>query len=315
MVLRKFISLIDYLKNIRMNLTELNEKFGIAEQIIFSNGEGDLPIVTITNQFATSVISLYGAQVLSYKPAGEKDLLWMSEKSLFKEGKAIRGGIPLCFPWFGPHPTDHSLPQHGFARLSAWEVSKTTTMQNGALQIYLYLHHSTYTKTFWPFDFSAELTVTVGPKLEVKLKIINTDEKEFTYSDALHTYFNVSDILNIDIEGLNRASCYDGFGDTPKQQDEIVLMIAKEENRRYVHHTDDCIIHDKGFNRDIRVAKTGSKVTVVWNPWIETTKTMSDMAADGYKTFICVEAANSYDDIVTLKPNDSFTISTTIGIN
>jgi glucose-6-phosphate 1-epimerase len=297
-----------------MELTALNQKFGIGEQILFSTGEGGLPVAIITNKYATAIISLYGAQVLSYIPAGEKELLWMSTKSLFKEGKAIRGGIPLCFPWFGKHLTDPSLPQHGFARLSTWEVAETATMGNGASQISLQLHQSADTKALWPYAFSAIITVTVGETLELKLKVLNTDEEDFTYSDALHTYLNISNINNIHIEGLYKTPYYDGFGDTPIVQQDELLAITKEENRRYVEHTSNCIVTDSGYGRKIRVSKTGSKVTVVWNPWIETTKTMSDMAPDGYQTFICVEAANSYDDVVTLKPFEEFTITTTIAL-
>jgi glucose-6-phosphate 1-epimerase len=297
-----------------MNLTALNQKFGIGEQIIFSTGEGGLPVAIIRNQYATAIISLYGAHVLSYIPSGEKELLWMSTKSLFKEGKAIRGGIPLCFPWFGKHLTDPSLPQHGFARLSMWEVAETATMGNGASQISLQLHQSADTKALWPYAFSAIVTVTVGETLELKLKVLNTDEEDFTYSDALHTYLNISNINNTSIEGFYKTPYYDGFGDTPTVQQDKVLTIAKEENRRYVEHSADCIVTDNGYNRKIRVSKTGSKVTVVWNPWIETTKTMGDMAADGYQTFVCVEAANSYDDVVTLKPFEEFTITTTIAL-
>jgi glucose-6-phosphate 1-epimerase len=298
-----------------MDLSALNKKFGIKGQLNFFPGEGGLPFVTVNNKYATAVISLYGAQVISYQPSGEEDLLWMSAKSIFKESKAIRGGIPLCFPWFGKHATDASLPQHGFARLCTWEVAETSLLRNGAVLIRLQLHHSPFTKTLWPFDFSATVTITVGETLELKLKVMNTDEKDFTYSDALHTYLNVSNINNINIEGLKDTYYYDGFGDTPLQQQEALLVIGKEENRRYVDHVSNCIVDDKGFTRKIRVSKTGSKVTVVWNPWIETTKTMGDMSADGYETFVCVEAANSYDDVITLKPGQSFSISTTIGIN
>jgi glucose-6-phosphate 1-epimerase len=297
-----------------MNLTALNQKFGIDEHVLFSTGEGGLPVAIVTNKYATAIISLYGAQVLSYIPSGEKELLWMSAKSLFKEGKAIRGGIPLCFPWFGKHLTNPSLPQHGFARLSTWQVAETATMGNGASQIRLQLHQSADTRALWPYDFSAVVTVIIGETLELKLKILNTDEEDFTYSDALHTYLNISTINNISIKGLYKTPYYDGFGDTPIVQQDEMLVIAKEENRRYVEHTANCIITDSGYDRKIRVSKTGSKVTVVWNPWIETTKTMGDMAADGYQNFICVEAANSYDDVVTLKPFEEFTITTTIAV-
>jgi len=297
-----------------MNISELNEKYRIAGEVEFTNGVSGLPVIVVSNQFATAIISIYGAHVLSYQPKGERDILWMSEKSAFEEGKAIRGGIPICFPWFGPHPTDTLLPQHGFARLSFWDVAETTTLNNGASKIKLQLHQTPATTELWPFDFSAGITVTIGAKLEVVLNVINTGDKTFTYSDALHSYLNVSDISNINIDGLRLSNYYDGFGTAEKQQDETLLVIAKEENRRYVHHTADCIVYDKGFSRKIRVAKTGSKVTVVWNPGAKTSKTIADIEDEGYKNFICVEAANSYDDVITLEPGKQFTLSTIIDI-
>jgi glucose-6-phosphate 1-epimerase len=295
-----------------MTIAELNEKYRIQGEVEFSTGAGGLPVIVISNQFATALIFLHGAHIVSFQPKGEKDLLWMSEESVFEEGKPIRGGMPICFPWFGPHATDTLLPQHGFARLSNWEVATVVTLENGASQIELLLHHSPATKALWPFEFSAKLTVTVSAKLEVKLSITNTGDKTFTYSDALHTYLNISDISSISIDGLGSAVYYDGFGTEPKKQDELLLVIAKEENRRYVGHTANCIIYDKGFTRKLRVSKTGSKVTVVWNPGAETSKKIADMQDDGYKTFICVEAVNAYDNVITLTPNEQFAISTTI---
>jgi glucose-6-phosphate 1-epimerase len=295
-----------------MTITTLNEQFGRSKQIEFSTTKGDLPIVTLTNQHATAVISLYGAQLLSYIPKGEADILWMSDKSLFQEGKAIRGGIPICFPWFGPNPEDNKKPQHGFARLSTWTVKNTTATPQGYVSITLQLQDSPATKTLWPFSFTAEIIIRIDTNLELTLRCINTDNKPFEYSDALHSYFNVSDISNITIDGLLNATYFPAGIDTGILQKERLVAITKEENRRYLDHTETCVIYDKGYKRKIRVGKAGSKTTVVWNPGADTTKTMSDMSPDGYKTFICVEAANAFNNIIKLHPGESFSLSTMI---
>jgi glucose-6-phosphate 1-epimerase len=295
-----------------MTITALNEQFGHLKQIEFSTTKGNLPIVTLTNQRATAVVSLYGAQVLSYISAGEADVLWMSDKSLFQEGKAIRGGIPICFPWFGPNPEDSKKPQHGFARLSTWAVKTTNVTPQGYRSITLELKDSAATKTLWPFSFTAQIIVTIDTNLVLTLRCINTGDKKFEYSDALHSYFNVSDIANITIDGLVNATYFPAGIDTGIQQKEKLVAIEKEENRRYLDHTATCIIADKGFRRKISVGKAGSKTTVVWNPGAETTKTMSDMSPDGYKTFICVEAANAFNNIIKLGPGESFNLSTII---
>ncbi|HTB51736.1 MAG TPA: D-hexose-6-phosphate mutarotase [Ferruginibacter sp.] len=295
-----------------MTITTLNEQFGHSKQIEFSTTKGNLPIVTLTGQHSTAMISLYGAQVLSYIPTGEEDILWMSDKSLFQEGKAIRGGIPICFPWFGPNPDDSKKPQHGFARLSTWSVKTTTVSPQNVVSITLQLQDSAETKTLWPFSFIAEIIVTIDTKLEVTLRCTNTDNRSFDYSDALHSYFNVKDIADITIDGLMGATYFPAGSETGIQQQEKSLSITKEENRRYLNHDANCVIHDKGYKRNIHVGKAGSKTTVVWNPGAETTKTMSDMLPEGYKTFICVEAANAFNNIIKLAPGERFELSTII---
>jgi glucose-6-phosphate 1-epimerase len=294
-----------------MTIPELNNQFGRAEHIQFSTTKGDLPVAVLTNRHGTATISLYGAQALHYIPAGENDLLWMSDKSLFQEGKAIRGGIPVCFPWFGPNAEDSKKPQHGFARLSSWTV-KTTTVSADTVSIILQLQDSPATKALWPFSFTAEIIVTLDTRLELTLRCANTDNRSFDYSDALHSYFNVSDIANITIDGLKDATYYPAGSDTGIQQQDQLLTITKEENRRYLNHSATCTIHDKAFKRKITVAKAGSKTTVVWNPGADVTKTMSDVLPDGYKTFICVEAANAFNNIIKLAPGEQFSLSTII---
>jgi glucose-6-phosphate 1-epimerase len=299
-----------------LSLSELNEQYGIPNQLQFTEGNGGLTFIKINNEHATAVVSLYGAQVLSFVPKGQEDLLWMSSQSLFEEGKAIRGGIPLCFPWFGPHPSNSSLPQHGFARLQYWDVSETALMANGATHIKLSLHQTPASLALWPYSFSAYLVIIAGQSLEVKLHILNTDTQSFSYSDALHTYLKVSDVSNIKIAGLHQGTYYDAFGTELKEQLHGHLTIEGEVNRRYVNHVSDCMITDTGFNRNIHVAKSSSNVTVVWNPGAATSKTISDMTDDGYKDFVCVEAVNAYPgiDMITLAPAEEFTLSTTISL-
>jgi glucose-6-phosphate 1-epimerase len=254
--------------------------------------------------------------LLSYVPAGEKDILWMSEKSVFQDGKAIRGGIPLCFPWFGPHPQDKNKPQHGFARILSWKVAAVKNLSGGETSITLSLQESEFTRTLWPYAFNASIQFVIGKQMQVTLTVTNTDETAFEYSDALHTYFNISDITNISIDGLSQATYFDSFEVNLKTDDAATLIFDGETNRRYANHTSDCVITDNGFKRKILAEKSGSKVTVVWNPWEATTKTMGDMTPEGFKTFVCVEPANAYPgiDMIYLKPGESHTLGTSIEI-
>jgi len=295
-------------------IEQLNKSFGIAGKVNFFTGKGALQSVEINTRNARSEISLYGAQLLSFIPSGQQDLIWMSESSLFEEGKAIRGGIPLCFPWFGPHVSDKTKPQHGFARLQYWKVNEIQETTDEVIIVELSLQQSDSSLAMWPYHFNAIAQFSIGKKLEVKLTVTNTGTENFEYSDALHTYFNISSIDTIGIEGLQDATYYDGFGMNLKTQHPAVLYFNTETNRRYVNTTGSCIIHDKDRNRKIIVEKTGSKVTVVWNPGEAIAKTIGDMPPNGYETFVCVEPANAYPgvDMITLEPGQSHTLSTVI---
>ena len=296
-----------------MTAAILNEQFGLGTSVMFRDGAGGLPMTHINTSHAAAVISLYGAQALSFIPKDQKDILWMSERSHFENGKAIRGGIPVCFPWFGPHLTDKTLPQHGFARLQQWEVAGVKE-SGDEITVLLSLRESPFSLAMWPYPFKATAEFIIGKKLELSLTVTNTGKETFEYSDALHTYFNISDIAVINIEGLQNTSFYEGFDMDLKKQETSLLTFSSETNRRYINHSADCIIHDPGYNRKIRSAKTGSKVTVVWNPWEATANTMTDIHPGGYKTFVCAEPANAYPgiDMITLAPGETHTLSTSI---
>lgn len=282
--------------------------------VSFNEGKGKLPMININTVHASAEISLYGAQLLSYIPQGQKDILWMSEQSLFENGKAIRGGVPICFPWFGPHLVDKTKPQHGFARLEEWTVLSVEQSADEMVTVSLSLHESPFSMKMWPYPFKAIAVFNIGKTLEIKLTVTNTGKESFEYSDALHTYFNISDISAIDIEGLQHASYYEGFSMDLKTQQTHLLTFDSETNRRYIDHSGDCIINDPGYNRKIRTGKTGSKVTVVWNPLEATAKTMTDIHPGGYKTYVCAEPANAYPgiDMIHLSPGESHTLSTSI---
>jgi D-hexose-6-phosphate mutarotase len=165
------------------------------------------------------------------------------------------------------------------------------------------LHQTEATLKLFPFDFSAELMVTVGAKLETSLTVHNTGKNSFTFSEALHTYFNISDIADISIDGLGGTEYEEGTRiDARKRQSESKLVIRKGENRRSIDTLKECVITDTVFDRKIHAAKQGSSVTVVWNPGAEAEKTMKDIREGGYRIFVCVEAVNACEDVVTLSP-------------
>jgi glucose-6-phosphate 1-epimerase len=296
-----------------MTIAELNQKYGVENQVHFFEGEGNLPFVEITNRLYRVVVSLYGAQVMNFIPKGGTDVLWNTNRSFYQEGKAIRGGIPLCFPWFGPHETDSSLPLHGFARLQMWDVQNVMVAESGQILLILELHSNEQTMAMWPYSFTANLSVLLGLSLNVSLIVENTDNKPFTYTDALHSYFRIGNVDAVKVEGLQHKSYVDSLKENQSfEQQEDLLSINQEINRRYTDTYETCIIHDSALNRKISVSKSGSETTVVWNPWVETAKKMEDMNDDDYKTMLCIEAANTLNDTVTVEPGDSESIGTVI---
>ena len=291
-----------------MDLAKLNTQFGIANRITFKAYQ-HTTIAEITSTHSKATISLYGAQVLSFIPKGDADMLFMSSKSYFQEGKAIRGGIPVCWPWFGAHPVDNSLPSHGFARISTWEVINTTEEEDEVV-ITLSLASNANTLKLWPYQFEAQLELRVGQDLSVALKTINTDDKAFEISSALHSYFNITDINTIKLEGLANTAYLDDVKEEEGQQKEEQLSITERIDRRYRNTTNTCSIHDA--NRTIKVAKEGSQITVVWNPGAELTKQMADLGDNDYLNMLCVEAANSLEDTITVRPGRQHILKTII---
>lgn len=297
-----------------IDIDELDDKFSIEGEVGFAELEEDLVFMTVSNKYADADISLYGAHITSFRPHKSMDLLWMSSESSFEVGKPIRGGIPVCFPWFGPHKTDSEKPQHGFARLMYWDVVSTSTNASGETIVKLQLCSSEETKAYWPHDFSAEMTIVVGKTLVETLKVTNTSGKPFDYTCALHTYYSLSAIESITIEGLKGITYFNQPTGGYDIQEEEILEIQEPLTRHYLNTESQVVIVDSAFRRRIKVDKSGSKVTTVWNPGAETCANIDDLPDDGYETFVCVEATNAFDYPVSLNPGESFETSAIIGL-
>jgi len=286
---------------------ELNAEFGIPGVLAFERGRGGLVFAKVSTPAAEAEICLYGGHVTSFVPVGERPVIWLSPEAIYREGKAIRGGIPICWPWFSAHPSDPEQPSHGVARISEWEVSGAARLDDETLQLRLSL----------PGEHGCELAVTVSRRLSLELKTTNRSVGPMLFSAALHSYFQLGNIAEAKLEGLDGVAYLDdvdaGASGTKVQEGEIV--IDREVDRRYLGTTADVLIHDASLGRTIRVAKTGSATTVVWNPWSNRAAQLEDMPDDGYTTMLCVEAANVGPDEITLAPGESQVIGTTISVS
>jgi glucose-6-phosphate 1-epimerase len=297
-----------------VDIVKLNKEFSLGGIVKFSGQKDELISLTVSNKYAEAKISMYGAHMMSFRPRNSEEVLWMSPKSNFEVGRPIRGGIPVCFPWFGPHKTDPGKPQHGFGRLMYWQVTETSVQTTGETLVRLQMDACEKTRTFWPFDFTACLTVIVGQTLIVSLEVLNRSTEDFEYTCALHSYYNISTIGNITISGLKGTSYHSQIDRGEYVQESTKLEINNAETRHYYNTEATCILEDKGLKRKIRIAKAGSRVTTVWNPGKEACATMEDMPSDAYLHFVCVEAVNAFSDVIKLLPEQSHTTSIVIGL-
>jgi D-hexose-6-phosphate mutarotase len=293
------------------NSDKLNAEFG-SDKIHFYEGAGEFTFVDLENNGAKATLCLYGAQITTFQPAEHKPVIWLSEKSHYKKENSIRGGIPVCWPWFSSHPTDSTLPKHGFARFQNWQVISTSS-QELSTTIKLSLSDTKETRKLWDHKFKVNLTVNITDnKLELIISTQNIESTPITIGAALHPYFQVGDIHKTTVQGL-AGTTYIDFADAQQKIVETKeVEITKTIDRVYLNTTNDCIIKDNANKRQIKISKTGSKTTVIWNPWLEGATNMNDMPDNGYQTMLCVEPANMLNDVYTLLPNDTHTLSMTI---
>lgn len=262
---------------------------------------------------ASCEVMLHGAHVVSYKPAGSDEVMWLSHEAKAEPGRGIRGGVPVCWPWFATHDSDPSKPDHGFVRKIAWQVYETSASQD-ACSITLGFETADEHAELWDGKASLRLTVRLSDHLRIDLETTNTGQTEFQLSEALHTYFAISDIEAVAVAGLHGAEYLDKLQDNARFTQSGKIRISAEIDRIYQNVTAPALIEDPGLKRKIRVAKEGSTSCVVWNPWIEKSTRLSDMPPEAYRTMVCVETTNAGGDVITLKPRDSHRLSALIGV-
>jgi len=290
-------------------IDDLNKRLGIPDVLSFDEGEGDLPFARIRSDRGAADVSLYGANVTHFKPVGvEHPVLWMSPEAVFAEGKAIRGGIPVCWPWFGNHPSGSpEKPAHGVARIRLWDVREARVDDSGRVRLKLAMPGT-------ESDLALTLEIAVGAALELRLTTENTGDAPVAMTAALHTYFSVSEIGNVRIKGFDGVEYWDQLEDNAEKRQDGDIVIDREVDRIYVSTEGECRILDAGWERIIRVAREGSGSAVVWNPWIEKSARLGDFPDDGYPGMLCIEAANAGPDVVTLQPGMRHVLGTTISV-
>ncbi|MCP3850350.1 MAG: D-hexose-6-phosphate mutarotase [Gammaproteobacteria bacterium] len=305
---------------------KLIQPYSLGDSLTFSEVSPGFPVIKVNNSFATATISLYGGQVLEYKPhAQSEQVIWLSDKAIFKNNKAIRGGIPICWPWFGDYdknnndlPTHSHPPAHGFARITHWNIHSTKLLSDGSTEIILQMPcHSNcqeYQAANAHYHLSLEMTLVVSNHLKVSLTTTNNGSRNWLLADALHSYFRVSNINKVTIQGLEQAHYVDKLkkGLTGTQESE--LWVKEEIDKVFLNTSNEIILNDPGFDRAIFISKENSSSTVIWNPWQKKSSQMLDMPAAAWLNMICIEPANVLENQRLLTPGESHTLSTSIKV-
>ena len=273
-----------------------------------------LPAVRVETPSATGLVYLQGAHLAAWQPAGQEPVIWMSENAVYRAGKALRGGVPICFPWFGAHAEQPEFPAHGFARTRAFEYRGARLDSTGRPELEFVLDSDDQTRGWFPYAFRARLRVALGQSLGLEFSVTNRDAQPFAFEEALHSYFGVADVTRASLRGLEGARYVD------KVREQAVftegtreLRFVAETNRVY-ESTATCTIDDHAGKRAIVIEKEHSAATVVWNPWRETAAEMPDLGAGGWPGMLCVESANVGRSRVTLAPDETHRLRVTVSV-
>lgn len=281
-----------------MSTLETLNAGAIAGVASFVNRSG-LIALEITHPLARGLVYLHGAHVASYTPAGHRDLLWMSGKGMFADGKPIRGGVPICFPWFGPKADNPAAPAHGIARLREWQVEALNQSPAG-VSVTLVIRSSDADRALFPHPFELRHRITFGQSLHMELDLINSGAAPAKFEEALHSYFAVGDVRNIRIDGLEGVEYLDKVDGGKRKRQAGPITITAETDRPYLGTGHTTTITDPGLGRRIIIEKSGSQTTVVWNPWVAKSKAMPDFGDDEWTGMMCVETVNAFENAVVL---------------
>ena len=279
-------------------------------------GPGNLPRLVVKTRAGRAEIYFQGAHVTAWQPASASEpVLWMSGKSYYEFGKPLRGGVPICFPWFGAHASDATAPGHGFGRLRDWNLIEAAETAEGVVTLALELASDKALTPLWPHAFRAVHRITIGNTLTMALEVTNPGAEAFTVEEALHTYFAVKDVRNVTVTGLEQVDYLDKVsGFDRKNQGGDPIRFTGETDRVYLNTTATCVIHDPGARRRIAIRKTGSDATVVWNPWIAKARAMPDFGDDEWPEMVCVETCNVNVHARKLAPGASHTMTAIIEV-
>lgn len=304
-----------------MTVSELNEQFELDGVLRFEE-HGALTRARVTLPACTATVYVQGAHLTEWIPAGQNDVLFTSAKSEFMPGKAIRGGIPVCFPWFAARSDGASGPSHGFARIEDWTLAFAALLPGAEgedrlarLALTWTLGSNALSKSLGFNGFRVAYEILLGRTLTLRLTVANVGEGPLRFEEALHTYFRVGDVRQAPVSGLEGATYLDKRDDGKERQaPDGPLQLDRFTDRVFPGNVAAAAIHDAVNGRVIRIAKQGSRTTVVWNPWTDGAAALADLGDDEWPEFLALETANTGLDALTLGQGETHTMAAEISI-
>jgi glucose-6-phosphate 1-epimerase len=285
-----------------------NERFAIPGIAQIAAGEGGLPKVQVAAPSASGEIYLHGAQVTAWRPAGGEEVIFLSKESRFEDGKAIRGGIPVCFPWFRGKGDDAKAPAHGFVRTKSWELESITQERDAAVMT-LTTESDAASRRWWPHEVRVVHRITMGSELKLELAVTNIGSEPLQFEEALHTYYLVGDAEKVRVAGLDGTHYLDNMdGNREKTQRGDAMLTAPTDNA-YLNTTSALELIDPVLRRQIHIEKKNSLSTVVWNPWREGAAKLADLGDEEWRAMTCVEGSNILSCAVSLAPGEVHTLT------
>jgi glucose-6-phosphate 1-epimerase len=294
-------------------IAESDRRFEIRGTAEIVEGNGRLPKVRITSPEVVGEMYLHGAHVTSWKPAGGEEVLFLSSQSRWEHGHAIRGGVPVCFPWFGDYAEHPKAPAHGFVRTKAWHL-ESIAEAGGAVTVSMFTESNEDTKRWWPADFRLVHRAAFGRDLSLELTVTNTGRESLRFEEALHAYHRVGNVEKARVRGLDTTQYFDKTDANRKKMQQGEIMIVSETDRVYLNTRGAIELEDPVLHRRTRVTKENSRTTVVWNPWVQKAHSLSDFADDEWRQMICIEASNVSDCAVDLAPGQQHTMKALVGV-
>jgi glucose-6-phosphate 1-epimerase len=298
-----------------MDLRHLTDHFAIPGALTFSENENGLIRANITTPACTAELYLQGAHLTHWQPTGQEPVLFLSERSFFTPGKAIRGGVPIIWPWFGARTATSENPRtdgpsHGFARTSLWTLA-FAAIAGDDLTLTLTLGPSETSRALGFDNFQLAYQITLGVELKLQLTVANLADTPLHFEEAFHTYLAVGDALQISLIGLSDTEYLDKTDNfARKRQSSVPLTITCETDRPYLNTLVPVVLVDPVFHRRINVDKANSKTTVVWNPWSDLSAKLPDMTPTNWQAMTCVETANALENAITLAPRSAHSMQT-----